>query len=265
VQVPGRVGIVGSGMLGRAIAQALLDRQAVSPADLWLSNRSGRVDGLEAWHGVTVTADNQALADACETIVLAVPPANAGTIGIAAGDRLVISVMAGMTIADVQALTGAKHVVRAMSSPAAENGLAYSPWVAGPGVGETDRATVRLLFSACGLTDEIADEAQLDFFTAMTGPVPGFVAYLAACMVDAATAEGISDDVADRAVRQLFRASARVLVENPETPAGHVQQMIDYAGTTAAGLEAMRASPLAKAIADGLAAATEKARTIARS
>lgn len=261
----GGVGIVGSGMLGRAIALAFLEHQAVSPAELWISNRSGRADGFEAWHGVTCTADNQALADACETIILAVPPTNARSIGIAVGDRLVISVMAGMTIAAVQALTGANRIVRAMSSPAAEYGLAYSPWVAGPGIGDAERATVRLLLGTCGLTDEIADEAHLDFFTAMTGPVPGFVAYLAECMVDAATAEGIPADVADRAVRQLFRASSTVLVESSGTPADHVQQMIDYAGTTAAGLEAMRASPLARSIADGLAAATDMARRIGRS
>jgi pyrroline-5-carboxylate reductase len=38
--------------------------------------------------------------------------------------------------------------------------------------------------------------------------------------------------------------------------------MIDYAGTTAAGLVAMKTSTLSKSISDGLLAAAEKARTM---
>ena len=53
-----------------------------------------------------------------------------------------------------------------------------------------------------------------------------------------------------------------MLAHGEASPADHVQQMIDYAGTTAAGLEAMRNSPIREAIAEGLDAAVEKARTL---
>ena len=49
-----------------------------------------------------------------------------------------------------------------MSSPAAELGLAYSPWCAGNGVTEMDRHSVARLFQAVGLTDEVDDEEQID-------------------------------------------------------------------------------------------------------
>ena len=72
------VGIIGgSGMLGRAIARALLEREVVYPANLWISNRSGRLTGFEAWENINVTDDNKRLADACRTIILSVPPAQA--------------------------------------------------------------------------------------------------------------------------------------------------------------------------------------------
>jgi pyrroline-5-carboxylate reductase len=46
-----------------------------------------------------------------------------------------------------------------------------------------DRPVVRALFSACGAADEVPSEDQIDVFTAITGPVAGFVAFFADWMV----------------------------------------------------------------------------------
>jgi len=129
-------------------------------------------------------------------------------------------------------------------------------------INAADRASVTSIFSACGATDEISDENHLDHFTAMTGPVPGFVAFYAECMIDYAVKAGISPAIADRAIRQLFFSAGAMLAHGKASPADHVQQMIDYAGTTAAGLTAMRNSPIPDAIAKGLDAAAEKARNL---
>ncbi|AKH99826.1 pyrroline-5-carboxylate reductase [Hoeflea sp. IMCC20628] len=257
------IGIIGgSGMLGRAISHALLDRKIIPASDFWVSNRSGSTAGFEHFPDINVTSDNKQLSDACKIIILSVPPALASEISIHVADRLVISVMAGVTVSELQALTGSDRIVRAMSSPAADLGLAYSPWVATAQVDAADRAWVTKIFKACGTTDEIDDEAHLDHFTAMTGPVPGFVAFYAKCMVDYAVTAGISPAIADRAVRQLFLASGAMLAHGKPTPSEHVQEMIDYAGTTAAGLISMQNSPIPEAIAEGLEAAVKKARNI---
>jgi pyrroline-5-carboxylate reductase len=261
---PLSVGIIGgSGMLGSAIARVLLERGVVTPASLWISNRSGRADGFEAWPGINVTTDNAALVTACRTVLLSVPPAHAAALKIDARERLVLSVMAGVTVAQIKSLAGASRVIRAMSSPAAALGLAYSPWFCSPEITETDRAAAARLFGACGATDEIDAEEQIDLFTALTGPVPGFVACLAECMTDYAVRNGVSPGIADRAVRQLFHASGVMMAESDRTPHDHVEEMIAYAGTTAAGLEALRASPLSEVIGEGLDASRDKAKRIA--
>lgn len=258
-----KFGVVGgSGMLGSAIARALLTKKAVTPENLWISNRSGSRAGFEDAPGVQVTADNQELAEACDVVLLSVPPALVPGIGITAPDKLVVSVVAGISIARLQELTGAGRVVRAMSSPAAAHSLAYSPWVASAELTGEDRRRVTALFAACGVTDEIAEESQIEFFTAMTGPVPGFVAFFAKCLQDCAEAEGVAPQVAERAVRQLFLAAGTMMSEGAASPADHVEEMIDYAGTTAAGLEAMAASGISEDVAKGLAASVEKTRAM---
>ncbi|MBD3677454.1 MAG: NAD(P)-binding domain-containing protein [Rhodobacteraceae bacterium] len=261
----GKLGIIGgNGALGSAIARGLLGAGTLSPAQIMISSRSRSLGGLSDVPGIEVVTDNQALADASDTILLAVPPAQAGKIGIMARDRLVISVMAGLTVNRLASLTGAQRIIRAMSSPAAARHLAYSPWVRSAGATPEDATRAEVLFSACGLTDEVQTEDQIDQFTAMTGPVPGFVAFFAECMEHHATARGIAPEVAARAIRQLFLA-AGTMMEDAGRPAGeHVQEMIDYAGTTAAGLQVLRAGPIAEAISEGLDAAARKARDMGR-
>jgi pyrroline-5-carboxylate reductase len=261
---PQSIGIVGgSGALGGAIARALLRDRFVAPEQLWISNRSGNASGFEDWSGTRFTTRNQELVDACEVVLLSVPPHLARSLDIEAENCLVVSVMAGVSIDQIKQETGARRVVRAMSSPAADIGLAYSPWCANGVVSDEDRDWVRGLFDTCGRTDEVPSEDQIDLFTALTGPVPGFVAFYADCMIDYAVKRGIDPAVADRAMRQLFHASGVIFAKSDASPGEHVREMIAYAGTTAAGLEVMKASPLAASIERGLDAAYQKAQCIA--
>lgn len=253
--------IGGSGMLGSAIAQGVLQSGAIAPERIWISNRSGQAEALEAYPGITVTTDNQALAEACDIILLCVRPAAKADIGIKAADRLILSVMAGVTRAEMSALTGSPRVVRAMSSPAAAQFLAYSPWCASAAVTEDDRAHIRALLAAIGAEDEVTEEDHITLFTALTGPVPGFVAFFAECLISYAEEKGVPPQIADRAMRQLFLSAGQVMAGGPP-PSAHVQEMIDYAGTTAAGLNALRASPVSEQIAAGLDAAVAKTRAI---
>jgi len=258
------LGLVGgTGQLGSAMATAWLDGGCVAPKALWISNRSGTGTGFDTWPDITFTDTNQTLADACDIVVLSVPPALVDTVRICAQDKLVISVMAGVSLEALADLTGSDRVVRAMSSPAARQRMAYSPWVAPRGLSATDRETVQTLLSVCGLSDEVDSEPQIEAFTALTGPVPGFVAFFADSMVQYALASGIEPDVAVRAVKQLFLASGQTLSSDTVTPSDRVREMIDYAGTTAAGLVKMQELGLPRLVAEGLAASTERVRTIA--
>ena len=255
------IGILGgNGMLGGAMARGLLASGIVAPDDLWICSRRGSRGGLPL--DVNATRDLSVLAGACDVILLSVPPAEADALRLDAPDRLVISVMAGVTLDRLEAIAGGPRVVRAMCSPAAVKRLAYAPWVAGSGVALRDKTTITRIFEALGKTDELKDEAQLDLFTALTGPVPGFAAYFAEVMVGYAEARGIDPRIADRAVRQLFRAAGEMMAEGDKTPSDHVQQMIDYDGTTAAGLRVLRASPIPDQMAEALDAAVEKSRSL---
>ncbi|MBT9383714.1 NAD(P)-binding domain-containing protein [Pseudooceanicola sp. CBS1P-1] len=254
--------IGGTGMLGAAIATGILSSGVVRPDRFWVSNSSGTAPELDRFGTVQATSDNAELARACDVILLCVPPAAAGKIAISAPDKLVISVMAGLSLERIAALSGAARGVRAMSSPAARQRLAFSPWTCSEAVTASDRARVEALLGACGVASEVPEESQVELYTALTGPVPGFVAYMADSMTRYAIGHGVDPRVADRATRQLFLAAGQMMARG-DSPAAQVREMVDYAGTTAAGLVALQEGGFDAALAEGLDAAVEKTRKIA--
>ncbi|MNL58234.1 pyrroline-5-carboxylate reductase [compost metagenome] len=78
-------------------------------------------------------------------------------------------------------------------------------------------------------------------------------------MICDAVTKGIGRDIAERAVRQLFLGGSTLLADTEQMPAEIVQTFLDYAGTTAAGLEAMAAADIRTSIARGLTAAAARA------
>ncbi|WP_424940188.1 pyrroline-5-carboxylate reductase family protein [Aliiroseovarius sp. S253] len=253
--------IGGSGQLGCAIIQGLVAAKAVPASQILISNRSGvRSDLPDA---VRLVADLDEMVASCDVILLSIPPANASKLRMKTDGKPVLSVMAGVTLQQLTEIAGHNRVIRAMSSPAAAGRLAYTPYMLGNGA-QDDDALAEGLFGSVGKTERLNEEAQLDVFTAITGPVPGFVALFADAMVRFAKDQGVDRDVAVRAVRQLFLAAGHEMGDNGVSPAQQVQEMIDYAGTTAAGLEAMKAAGIEGVVAEGLLAAVEKAQRISK-
>ncbi|OJT96774.1 MAG: pyrroline-5-carboxylate reductase [Rhizobium sp. 63-7] len=250
-----RIGVIGgAGWLGGAIAHAVLDAQIVEPQDLSLSYRSHCPDRFP---GSFLTTDNQALADRSDVVILSVRPADWHGLTVHAEGRLVLSVMAGIRLAALGEQHRTGRVVRTLPNAAAEVRKSYTPWIASPGVDEADKAVVRAIFDACGMQDEVRSEAEIDYLTGLTGSGPAFPALLADAMMSDAIARGLSPHVARRAVNTLFIGAGRLLEQRDDCPADTVQTFLDYRGTTAAAIEAMRQAGFTQAVSHGLAAALQ--------
>ena len=245
------------------MARAMIERGGLPPGSLTIHTRSGRAPRLADISGIRFAPTAQAAAKGADITLLAVPPALSGQIELGAPEGVSISVMAGVTLDALEKITGHPRVIRAMSSPAAAHGVAFSTYVPAPGCTAGDMALGEALLAACGDVAAVPDEAQIDLFTALTGPVPGFAAAFAAMLANWAEARGVSAETADKAVRQLMLASGLALSKTAPTPAARVQEMIDYAGTTAEGLKALAASNAERDVFASLDAAVEKTRTIA--
>lgn len=122
----GRIGIVGgAGWLGTAIAKALVRSGTVSADRLICSfRRSKPVEPLDCrW-----TQENRALVDNSDIVILSVRPQDWSAVDIDAAGKLVVSVMAGVTVDNITERTGSTRVSRALPNAAAEIGLPIRPY-----------------------------------------------------------------------------------------------------------------------------------------
>ncbi|MEO5756239.1 MAG: pyrroline-5-carboxylate reductase dimerization domain-containing protein [Mesorhizobium sp.] len=251
-----RLGIVGgAGWLGGAIAGAALEAGAVRAENLTLSYRSAKP---ERFPGAFWTDENQILADRSDVILLSVRPQDWPSLDIDATGKLVISVMAGIRLADLAEKHNTSRVARSLPNAAAEVAKSYTPWIATDDTTEADRATIRAVFNACGVQDEVGSERDIDYLTGLTGSGPAFPALLADAMMRDAVRFGLSPDVARRAVNTVLAGTGRLLELRDASPADTVEAFLDYRGTTAAAIETMREAGFAEAVAKGLAAAFRK-------
>ncbi|MEO5760165.1 MAG: pyrroline-5-carboxylate reductase dimerization domain-containing protein, partial [Mesorhizobium sp.] len=167
-------------------------------------------------------------------------------------------VMAGIRLADLSEKHNTSRVVRSLPNAAAEVAKSYTPWIATDDTTEADRVTIRAVFNACGVQDELGSERDIDYLTGLTGSGPAFPALLADAMMRDAVRFGLSPDIARRAVNTVLAGTGRLLELRDASPADTVEAFLDYRGTTAAAIETMREASFAEAVAKGLAAAFRK-------
>lgn len=251
-----KIGVIGGGgWLGGAIARSIVDAGVVRPGDLSLSYRREQPKRFpEAFW----TTDNQALADRSDVVILSVRPGDWPSVAVDAGGKLVISVMAGIRLVAICDRHKTRRAVRSLPNAAAEVGKSFTPWIATSDTGEDDRAIVGAIFDACGVQDQVASERDIDYLTGLSGSGPAFPALLAAAMMSHAIAHGLQREVARRAVNTVLAGAGRLLERRDEEPDKTVETFLDYRGTTAAAIEAMRAAGFDSCVARGLAAAFEK-------
>jgi pyrroline-5-carboxylate reductase len=97
------------------------------------------------------------------------------------------------------------------------------------------------LLSAVGIVVRV-DESHMDVVTAVAGSGPGYLFLIAESLLAAAMAEGLSADIADALVRQLFKGAGVLLAESTESPATLRERVTSPNGTTAAGLGVLESS-----------------------
>lgn len=257
MKTPHRIGIVGAnGMIGGALARAMVETGLLPPSQLTLSCRSAPPGWLPeaVW-----THDNQALADASDTVILSVRPEDWPRIGLSAPGKLVVSVMAAVPMAEIVAGTGTDRVVRALPNAAAEVGASYTPWTGSAAVTDADRALVRQIFATCGTEDEVAREADVDYLSGLSGTGPAYPALLAVAMMRDAIARGLAPEVAHRAVVGVLVGTGRLFEKPGADPSETVATLVGYRGVTAAGIDAMRAGGFDDLVGAGLSAALARA------
>lgn len=167
---------------------------------------------------------------------------------------LVVSVMAGVTTADIASVFPGAAIIRAMPN---------TPAAIGQGVtalytmsGDLAEGAAEALFSAAGATVWLDNESDFDAVTAVSGSGPAYVFAFIEALAAAAAAAGLEPGLAARLARATVTGAA-ALAASDATPADVLRQRVTSpGGTTAAGLAMLQPglTPLLEATVKAAAA-----------
>jgi len=244
-QWPARLVLVGAGKMGGAMAHGWLEAGlAASSLTILEPDPSPEFASLAASRGLAL---NARVGGPPDMLVLAVKPQSLDGVApqiaaLAAERTLVLSILAGKTIANLKArLPQARALVRAMPNTPASIGRGVTAAFAHAAVSGEQRGWCEALLGAMGAFYWLADEDAIDAVTAISGGGPAYVFALTEALAVAAERLGLPAELAMNLARGTVEGSGELMRrERTTSPAALRRNVTSPGGTTAAALAVLQ-------------------------
>ena len=176
-----------------------------------------------------------------ECIILAVKPQSftelMKEVGDAWSNKFIISIMAGISLSQLEKLTSSSHIVRSMPNLGAKIQRGITGWCTSADVTESERAHMESLFSAVGTNIELSSEAAIDAFTVIAGSGPAYVFGLAQLLQqNAVKTLGLSEEDASRIATEVIAAGSLLLEKGNVSASEWREAVTSKGGVTEAAL-----------------------------
>jgi pyrroline-5-carboxylate reductase len=263
-----KIGFIGGGNMAEAILSAILRKNLASPDDIAVSDIAPtRRVYLDKAYEVFVTEDNRESAAGKDIVILAIKPQTladvmAGLKGQLKPDQLVISIIAGKSIATISAGLGHQCLVRSMPNTPAQISEGMTVWTATPQVTALQKEWAASILGVMGAEIFINEEKYLDMATAVSGSGPAYVFLFVEAMVNAAVKIGFTTETAQKLVMQTLLGSGDLLQKSGKKPQDLRRMVTSPGGTTAEAIGVFEQGGFNDLVGRAVTAAYEKAKKL---
>jgi pyrroline-5-carboxylate reductase len=267
-----KFGLIGGGVMGESLLSRLIAREIYHPSEVIVSEPlSARQGFFQQQYDVTVTADNRLVFEqAKEVVFLAVKPQVFSAIAQELADiittehsPLVISILAGVTLSQLEAAFVQLPVIRAMPNTPATVGAGITAISLGAYTNVKHHQIAQQVFSAVGEVVEVS-ETLMDAVTGLSGSGPAYVALLVEALADGGVASGLPRTIANQLALQTVLGTARLLEETKIHPAELKDRVTSPGGTTIAGIAQLERAGFRSALIEAVKAATARSQELGK-
>ncbi|REK77919.1 pyrroline-5-carboxylate reductase [Paenibacillus paeoniae] len=267
-----RICFYGAGSMAEAIARGLIHNKLVEPGQISMLNRSNeqRLTELHDRYGVQTVlqgTNNDTYLKEADIIFLAMKPKDAAE-AIAAiapllhSKQLIVSVIAGLSIASMERLLGEEQpIVRTMPNTSSTIGLGATGISYSSKVTSSQRLISEAMFQSIGI-NAVVEESLQDSVVGVSGSGPAYVYLVMEAMLTAAEKLGFDPDTAKELVVQTVLGAAQMVKQTGESPEQLRRKVTSPNGTTQAAIETMTEAGLPEAIVKGMLRSSERAAEI---
>ncbi len=265
-----RIGIIGLGKMGGILVRALLDKGIVSPDQIRATDRPDRrIESLEKEFGIPVSADNCALAEWADLIILAVKPGTVLEVAKSIAPqlnqkKLLVSVAASVPTEMIEnALESEVPVIRAMPNTPCSVGSGMTAVCRGRFADEGQLTLVSAIFAAVGRS-VILDEKHFDAVTGLSASGPAFIYIILESLAEAGVKVGLPRDVATLLAAQTTLGASQVVLETGSHPALLKDVVTTPAGCTIDGILELEEGKLRVTLIKAVVKATQRSKELVR-
>lgn len=261
--------LAGAGRMGSAMARGWIqDLQAAGVGRLSVIEPAPDEAVLEAADEKLIILNPAP--EPADILVLAMKPQGFGASveGLKAWvskDTLVVSIMAGVTIARIASALGTPKVARAMPNTPGAIGMGATAFALSAACGDVDSVATGQLLEPLGLVIGPIREEQMDAVTAVSGSGPAYVFLLVEALAAAGRSAGLGEATANALARETIVGAGALLGNAAESPADLRKQVTSPGGTTAAALDVlMSAGGMPDLMRKAVDAAVRRGQELAR-
>lgn len=265
------IAFIGGGNMARAIAGGLID-SGMDASRLRVSEPSDDArEMLEAClPGAYVHTDNNAVAAAADTLVLAVKPQVLASVcrelraTVQQKRPLIVSIAAGVRASDIDVwLGGGLAIVRVMPNQPALKRRGVAGLFANAHTSDAECARATRIMEAVGAVVEVDNEPEIDAVTAVSGSGPAYFFLLIDVLIKTAVELGIDAAAARVLAIETARGAAELANSEDIGMDELIARVRSPGGTTAAALDRLDAANVRAIFADAIMAANNRAAELA--
>lgn len=259
------IGIIGAGVMGRALIKGILDAKLLPPERLFASVHTRKsCDDVTAKLGVQAACGYPAEWVAqTDFFIVCTKPWRVKEVltEIQESGKLkpsvpIVSIAAGTTIESIEAILSHQPVIRAMPNTPSRIGAGVTVISPGKLATEAHMTTTKQIFSSVGLCIEL-EENHLNAVTAVSGCGPAYIFLMMEALADGAVAVGLPRDTAFQLVAQTVRGSAEMMLDSGKHPAMLKDEVTTPAGCTIGALLTMEDGKIRSTLARAVEQATQ--------
>ncbi|MDA3822490.1 MAG: pyrroline-5-carboxylate reductase [Bacteroidales bacterium] len=250
-----KIGIIGAGNIGGAIAKGLINHGKYKGGDILISRK--KISLLDSFKelGVGVKSNNAELVEESDIIILAVLPGLAKEVieeispGLKAGKHILVSVVSAVSVSDLDSWIQSKvPVVRIMPNTAVEFGESMT-CIAGNDL-EAEKL-VEKVFEPMGST-MIINEKLMPAATILAACGIAFFLRFIRAETQGGIQIGFHAEEAGKIAAQTAKGAAQILLSTGNHPEREIDKVTTPMGCTIAGLNEMEHYGLSSALIKGI-------------
>lgn len=267
-----KIGFIGTGNMGGAILRGYAKSPASEGNEILIHNRTtehneamaAAISGACVNRNVNIRVcnNNAELAQQSDVIIIGVKPDGVADVlrEIApAGERIIVSMAAGVTIAEMEQADSNAKIIRIMPNTPAMAGEAMTSASRNEKVTDEDYGKVRSILEAVGKCEEVPEDL-IDCVIGVSGSSTAYTYMYIEALVQAAEENGMQPEKARKFAAQAVYGAAKMVMESRESLEQLRMNVCSPGGTTIEAVNTLLKNGFMQDIKEGFQAAVDRSK-----